>query len=67
MPQKDLDAYEMNAAADAGDGAGEYLDSIGKTDLAVLSQIEWAEFLKRIIVGFEKAMRGRMLTGTAPF
>jgi hypothetical protein len=47
--------------------AGAYLDEIGKTDIAMLSGDEWREFLRRIIVGFEQAMRRKILENEAPF
>lgn len=43
---------EQAALLDAGNKAGEYLDSINKTDLAQLDQVEWVTFLKTVITGF---------------
>lgn len=37
--------HENEAIMYGGQMGGEYLDSIGKTDLATLSADEWAEFL----------------------
>lgn len=67
MPSKDLDAYEQKAVEAAGQHAGEYLDEIEKTDLAELSEDEWKEFLRRIVVGFEHNMRHMITTNEAPF
>ena len=35
-----------------GQYGGEYLDSIGKTDLATLSADEWMTFIESIITGY---------------
>ena len=67
MPSSLLDAYEIGSALEAGKLAGAYLDEIGKTDLAALSGDEWREFLRRIIVGFEQAMRRKILENEVPF
>lgn len=67
MPAPELDAYEQAAALEAGDKAGAYLDQIGVTDLAKLSETEWQEFLRRILRGFEQSLRQKILNGVAPF
>jgi hypothetical protein len=67
MPKETLDAYEYKAAIAAGDEAGEYLDQIGKTDLAALDRDEWEEFLGRIVMGFQLEMRRLISSNEAPF
>jgi hypothetical protein len=67
MPQAILDAYEIGAALEAGADAGRYLEEIGSTDLAALSPEQWREFLRRIVVGFEQALRRKILENEAPF
>jgi len=67
MPPKILDAYEIGAALEAGETAGAYLEEIGKTDLAALTAQEWSEFLRRIIRGYERALRRMILQNEAPF
>lgn len=67
MSQANLDAYEVGAALEAGELGGAFLDEIGKTDMATLDGDEWREFLRRIIVGFEKSMKQKILSGAAPF
>jgi hypothetical protein len=37
------------AVLKAGDVAGQYLDEIGKTDLATLSAQEWQDFLFKVV------------------
>jgi hypothetical protein len=67
MPSSLLDDFEIGSALEAGKLAGNYLREIGKTDLAMLDGWEWREFLRRIIVGFEQAMRRKILQGEVPF
>ncbi len=40
----DLRQHEFEAAMHGGQMAGEYLDEIGKTDLASLTEKEWQQF-----------------------
>ena len=67
MPPKILDAYEIGAVLEAGAHAGSYLEKIGITDLTKLDADQWREFLRLIIVGFEQAMRRKILENEAPF
>jgi len=67
IAQGRLDAYELGAALEAGADAGGYLEEIGKTDMAELSSEEWREFLRRVIVGFEHALRRMILQHGPPF
>lgn len=48
----DTTAYEDAALEHAGDCAGEYLDSIGKTDLATLTQEEWQQLIRVVSLNF---------------
>jgi hypothetical protein len=67
MPQRILDAYEIGAALEAGTVAGSYLEEIQQTDLARLTDEQWCEFLRRVVVGFEQAMRRKILDHEPPF
>ena len=67
MAPAQLDAFEIAARNDAGDRAGAYLDTIGKTDLASLAEEEWFAFLTHIVQGFEESLRRRLTDHTAPF
>jgi Family of unknown function (DUF6511) len=67
MPPNELDAFEIGSMLEAGKDAGAYLDQIGKTDPAALDAGEWREFLRRVVVGFEQAMRRKILSREAPF
>jgi hypothetical protein len=43
---------EIAAMEHGGSMGGEYLDSIGKTDLASLGHDEWKTFVEAIITGY---------------
>lgn len=66
MPRKTLDDFERRALEDGGNAGGEYLDSIGKTDLADLDEFEWGEFLRRVLVGYADGMR-EIVSREVPF
>ena len=67
MPNEMLDAYEIGSALEAGAEAGAYLEGIGKTDIATLDAGEWREFLRRLFVGYKRAMRRKILNSKSPF
>jgi hypothetical protein len=60
MKTQQLDVYEMDAIFDGGEKAGQYLDQIGQTDLAKLSEDQFCEMFARFMEGFEVSMRGKM-------
>ena len=60
MAKIQWDKYEARALETAGYKAGEYLDSIGKTNLATLSIDEWLAFLRCVIDSFGDAMRDQV-------
>lgn len=64
---RNLNPYEMTARRDAGDKAGEYLDGIGKTDLADMTEEEWLTFLKTVIGEFGESLRRQVAELRAPF
>jgi hypothetical protein len=47
----DLAQDETKAAVVGGNAGGEYLDRIGKTDLAALTEVEWQTFCGKIFHG----------------
>jgi hypothetical protein len=51
----------------AGAEAGAYLEEISKTDIATLDAGEWREFLRRLFVGYELALRRKILNNEPPF
>ena len=46
--------------------AGEYLESIGKTDLAVLTDTEWLTLLEVIVTAYQDALAQRLDSGSHP-
>jgi len=54
----DVDERERVALLIGGRDAGEFLDSIGVTDLARLDDKQWLQFLRCIVGGFQTAMQG---------
>lgn len=48
--------YELKAFEAAGQAAGEYLDSIHKTDLAQLSEEEWRTFCRTMCSAYSDAL-----------
>jgi len=48
---------EKAAFRHGGNMGGEILDSLGKTDLAQLSEAEWLSFVEAIITGYCDALR----------
>lgn len=63
---------ESEAMTVGGQQGGEYLESIGKTDLATLTETEWDRFLDAVITGYCDHLRAlaardrRRLDGMAP-
>lgn len=66
MKQIEFGRIDTLATEDGGQKGGEYLDSIGKTDLATLTADEWAELCRQIVGGYREALKGR-LRNEAPF
>ena len=67
MPESNLEEYELGAALEAGALVGNYLEEIGTTDIAALDAGQWREFLRRFVLGFEHAMRRKILDDEPPF
>ena len=47
---------EINAMLSASEPAGSYLERIGKSDMATLSEDEWMCFIETIVVAFQLSM-----------
>lgn len=43
---------EIAAMAVGGQYGGEYLESIGKSDLVILTEAEWGQFLEAVVTGY---------------
>jgi Family of unknown function (DUF6511) len=67
VKKPDLTTYEQNAILDAGAKGGEFLDSIGVTDLAALDEAQFVEFIKTVVFRFGDSVREQVEAGAAPF
>jgi hypothetical protein len=62
----DPSEHEVAALEAASPLAGEYLESIGKTDLATMSEDEWMTLLDVVVTGFQDNLI-RLKSSEAPF
>ncbi len=62
----DLDEHETAAIEAASSLAGEYLESIGKTDLVSLTEAEWLTLLEVVVTAFQDELARRLDTGRHP-
>ncbi|WP_337187564.1 DUF6511 domain-containing protein [Phenylobacterium sp.] len=53
----DPDEKERIALLTGGQAGGEYLDSLGVSDLARLDDGQWLQFLRCLVGGFQDAMQ----------
>ncbi len=67
MSDREFDIYEKRALERAGEKAGEYLDTLGVTDLAKLHSEEWQTFLEIVVRSFGEAIRTQIGSHKAPF
>jgi hypothetical protein len=67
MPTQKLDLYEQKARDLASAECGQFLDEIGCTDLAQLTDGQWREFWNRFVLGYEKHAREIHESNAAPF
>jgi len=56
----ELNDLEKSALGKASDFAGEYLDELGKTDMAQMTREEWATFLEKVLLGFSSGLRSEL-------
>jgi hypothetical protein len=54
---KSFDIYETESLQKGGEAAGQYLDSIGTTDLAELDQAAFLCFFAKFLGGYEDNMK----------
>jgi hypothetical protein len=57
---------EVAAALAGGRAAGAYLDQLGRTDMAQLSRVQWAEFCERLTRGYLEELQ-RQADAQVPF
>jgi len=62
----DLDQHEAAAIAAASPAAGEYLESVGKTDLAALTRAEWLTLLEVVVTAYQDELARRLDGGRHP-
>ena len=62
----DPDEHEIAAIEAASPMAGEYLESIGKTDLVVLTEAEWMTLLEVVVTAYQDALARRLDQGKHP-
>jgi Family of unknown function (DUF6511) len=51
--------HEIGAMYDAAEKGGEFLNNLGKTDLATMTQDEWMQFVESVCTGYVDAIRSR--------
>ncbi|MEZ0212462.1 MAG: DUF6511 domain-containing protein [Xanthobacteraceae bacterium] len=66
MRQDEFTRIDRMASNAGGEVAGQYLDEIDKTDLAELTEEEWAEFLRKVVGGYRVALQTK-LRDESPF
>lgn len=57
LPVIDPNQHEIAALEHAGCCGGEYLESIGKTDLAALDVDEWSQFVDCVVTGYQDKLQ----------
>lgn len=57
MQKKQFDIYETDSILKGGQKAGEFLDAIGKTDLAELNADQFTHFFAKFLSGYEDNMK----------
>ena len=62
-----LNEWQIKAIEAASEPAGAYLDSIGKTDLATLTEGEWYRFLEEVSIAYHEEMDRQRASGAPPF
>lgn len=61
-----MQSYEKEALTLAGQEAGGWLESIGKTDLAQLTEAEWLMFLEGIVTMYQEHLGQICAAGEEP-
>ena len=62
----DPDEHEIAAIEAASPMAGEYLESIGMTDLAVLTEAEWMTLLEVVVTAYQDELTRLLAEGRHP-
>ena len=67
MAEHTYNAYEVKARSEASDAAGQYLDSIGETDLAKLPPEHWFVLWETFMNAYQRSMVRMLTEHEAPF
>lgn len=59
--------HEIAAIMATSEPAGAYLEKIGKTDLATMTQDQWMNFLEVVCTAFSDSMMAAAASGEPPF
>lgn len=54
--------HEIAAIEAASDPAGQYIESLGRSDMATWSRDEWLGFIEVVVTGYSDALRERIAT-----
>jgi hypothetical protein len=65
-PMEDMNEAEIKAMYAASTQAGQYLETLGKTDMATFTEDEWLSMIDAAVTGFCDAMR-KSVAESAPF
>ena len=57
MSKSDYTDEETRAFQSASDTAGEYLEHLGKTDMALFTEEEWIDLLAAVVHGYSEFFR----------
>lgn len=57
LTKKQFDIYETDSMMKGGQAAGQFLDTIGITDLAELNEQQFLHFFAKFLGGYEDAMK----------
>lgn len=61
------DVVELHAIGDGGEAGGSYLDEIGETDLAKLTEDQFRTFVARVLAGYAAGVRRQAMKVEIPF
>ncbi len=61
----DPNEFELAAMRRAGDAAGEFIDALGRTDMAAWSSAEWVSFVETICGAYVDALIDQQISVNA--
>jgi hypothetical protein len=66
FPVIDPTEHEIAALLEASQPAGEYIEALGRTDMAAWSNDEWMGFIECVVTGYTDALR-KLASDKVPF